>query len=208
MILIMRLELSIVGLFDDLSKFLESRLEEFLRNNPHLELDALSEQLREQEEDTLKLIADLQLQEKRKQDEVLSTAQEIQRWHIRVQKAKNAGREDLAVKAQEREAALLRQGNQLWGQMQGVKERITQAKDLYKQIQQRRQEVQVKATQAQAARTKAQAQQTQQRMDTDTGWWSASSTYPSSNKYDDLEEKFLRWETEAELDEMKRKMGK
>jgi uncharacterized protein (TIGR04376 family) len=208
MILIMRLELSIVGLFDDLSKFLESRLEEFLRNNPHLELDALSEQLREQEEDTLKLIADLQLQEKRKQDEVLSTAQEIQRWHIRVQKAKNAGREDLAVKAQEREAALLRQGNQLWGQMQGVKERITQAKDLYKQIQQRRQEVQVKATQAQAARTKAQAQQTQQRMDTDTGWWSASSTYPSSNKYDDLEEKFLRWETEAELEEMKRKMGK
>lgn len=195
-----------VGLFDDLSKFLESRLEEFLRNNPHLELDALSEQLREQEEDTLKLIADLQLQEKRKQDEVLSTAQEIQRWHIRVQKAKNAGREDLAVKAQEREAALLRQGNQLWGQMQGVKERITQAKDLYKQIQQRRREVQAKATQAQAARTKAQAQQA--RMDTDTGWWSASSSYPSSNKYDDLEEKFLRWETEAELEEMKRNMGK
>ncbi|WP_414623605.1 TIGR04376 family protein [Calothrix sp. CCY 0018] len=194
-----------MGLFDDLSKFLESRLEEFLRNNPHLELDALSEQLREQEEDTLKLIADLQLQEKRKQDEVLSTAQEIQRWHMRVQKAKNAGREDLAAKAQEREAALLRQGNQLWGQMQGVKERITQAKDLYKQIQQRRQEVQAKATQAQAARTKAQAQQ---RIETDAGWWSANSNYPNSSKYDDLEEKFLRWETEAELEEMKRKMGK
>ncbi|MGB3760127.1 MAG: TIGR04376 family protein [Rivularia sp. (in: cyanobacteria)] len=197
-----------MGLFDDLSKFLESRLEEFLRNNPHLELDALLEQLREQEEDTLKLIADLQLQEKRKQDEVLSTAQEIQRWHIRVQKAKNAGREDLAAKAEEREAALLRQGNQLWGQMQGVKERITQAKELYRKIQLRRQEVQTKATQAQAARTQAQAQQ---RMDTDTGWWSASSTYSnsnsSSNSYDDLEEKFLRWETEAELEEMKRKMN-
>ncbi|AFY57924.1 phage shock protein A (IM30), suppresses sigma54-dependent transcription [Rivularia sp. PCC 7116] len=193
-----------MGLFDDLSKFLESRLEEFLRNNPHLELDALLEQLREQEEDTLKLIADLQLQEKRKQDEILSTAQEIQRWHIRVQKAKNAGREDLALKAQEREAALLRQGNQLWGQMQGMKERISQGKELLKQVRQRRQEVQAKAAEAQAARTKAQ---TQQRMETDTGWWSASSTYPSSNKYDDLEEKFLRWETEAELEEMKRKMN-
>ncbi|MBV6627549.1 MAG: TIGR04376 family protein [Rivularia sp. (in: Bacteria)] len=193
-----------MGLFDDLSKFLESRLEEFLRNNPHLELDALLEQLREQEEDTLKLIADLQLQEKRKQDEILSTAQEIQRWHIRVQKAKNAGREDLAVKAEEREAALLRQGNQLWGQMQGMKERISQGKELLKQVRQRRQEVQAKAAQAQAARTKAQAQQ---RMETDTGWWSASSSYPSSNKYDDLEEKFLRWETEAELEEMKRRMN-
>ncbi|MEA5597175.1 TIGR04376 family protein [Rivularia sp. UHCC 0363] len=196
-----------MGLFDDLSKFLESRLEEFLRNNPHLELDALLEQLREQEEDTLKLIADLQLQEKRRQDEILSTAQEIQRWHIRVQKAKNAGRDDLAVKAEEREAALLRQGNQLWGQMQGVKERITQSKELYKKIQLRRQEVQTKATEAQAARTKAQ---TQQRIETDAGWWNASSTYPnsSSKTYDDLEEKFLRWETEAELEEMKRKMGK
>ena len=194
-----------MGLFDDLSKFLESRLEEFLRNNPHLELDALLEQLREQEEDTLKLIADLQLEEKRKQDEILSTAQEIQRWHIRVQKAKNGGREDLAAKAEEREAALLRQGNQLWGQMQGVKERITQAKELLQKVRQRRQEVQAKSAQAQAERAKSQAQQ---RIETDAGWWNASSTYPSSNKYDDLEEKFIRWETEAELDEMKRNMGK
>ncbi|MFN7348495.1 MAG: TIGR04376 family protein, partial [Dolichospermum sp.] len=28
-----------MSLFDDLSRFLESRLEEFLRNNPHLELE-------------------------------------------------------------------------------------------------------------------------------------------------------------------------
>ena len=35
-----------MGLFDDLSRFLENRLEEFLRNNPHLELEALLEQLR------------------------------------------------------------------------------------------------------------------------------------------------------------------
>ena len=170
-----------------------------------MELDALLEQLREQEEDTLKLIADLQLEEKRKQDEILSTAQEIQRWHIRVQKAKNGGREDLAAKAEEREAALLRQGNQLWGQMQGVKERITQAKELLQKVRQRRQEVQAKSAQAQAERAKSQAQQ---RIETDAGWWNASSTYPSSNKYDDLEEKFLRWETEAELDEMIRNMEK
>lgn len=187
-----------VGLFDDLSRFLENRLEEFLRSNPHLEL----EQLREQEEDTLKLIADLQLQEKRSQEEILSTAQEIQRWHIRVQKAKNAGREDLAVKAQEREAALLRQGNQQWGQMQGLKERISQAQDLLKKVQQRRQEVQTKATEAQTARVKAQAQQ---RIET-AGWSNQSRSYSSGN--DPLEETFRRWETEAELEEMKRKMGR
>lgn len=191
-----------MGLFDDLSRFLENRLEEFLRNNPHLELEALSEQLREQEEDTLKLIADLHLQEKRSQEEILSTAQEIQKWHIRVEKAKASGRQDLAAAAQEREAALLREGNQRWGQMQGVKERITQAQQLLQKIQQRRQEVQAKAAEAQTARAKAQAQQ---RIET-SGWGNQTSSYYRS--FDDLEEKFRRWETEDELEQMKRNMGK
>jgi uncharacterized protein (TIGR04376 family) len=187
-----------VGLFDDLSRFLEERLEEFLRNNPHLELEMLLEQLREQEEDTLKLIAELQLQEKRSQDDILSTAQEIQRWHIRVQKAKAAGRQDLASAAQDREDALLREGNQRWGQMQGLKERIIQSQELLRKIQQRRQEVQAKATEAQTARAKTQ---TQQRLETN-----AWQTAPSS--FDDLEDTFQRWETQDELEKMKRNLGK
>ncbi|MCC5638996.1 TIGR04376 family protein [Nostoc sp. CHAB 5844] len=192
-----------MGLFDDLSRFLENRLEEFLRNNPHLELEALLEQLRQQEEDTLKLIADLQVQEKRSQDEILSTAQEIQRWHIRVQKAKDAGRQDLTAAAQEREAALLREGNQKWGHMQGLKERLNQSQELLRKIQVRRQEVQAKAAQAQTARAQAQAQQ--QRIETN-GWWNSSAN--SSRSFDDLEEKFRRWETEDELEQMKRNLGK
>lgn len=191
-----------MGLFDDLSRFLENRLEEFLRNNPHLELEALLEQLREQEEDTLKLIADLQLQEKRSQDEILSTAQEIQRWHIRVQKAKTAGREDLATAASAREAALLREGNQRWGQMQGLKERITQSQELLRKIQQRRQEVQTKAAEAQTARAKTQ---TQQRLETN-GWQNPTTSYSSG--FDDLEDKFRRWETQDELEQLKRNLGK
>jgi len=192
----------IVGLFDDLSRFLENRLEEFLRNNPHLELDALLEQLRQQEEDTLKLVADLQLQEKRSQAEILETAQEIQRWHIRIQKAQAAGREDLAIPAQEREATLLREGNQRWGHMQGLKERITQSQQLLQKIQQRRQEVQTKAAEAQIARAKTQSQQ---RLET-SGW--QNSTSSKSNSVTDLEEKFREWETEDELAQMKRNMDK
>ncbi len=191
-----------MGLFDDFSRFLENRLEEFLRNNPHLELEALLEQLREQEEDTLKLIADLQLQEKRSQEEILSTAQEIQRWHIRVQKAKAAGREDLATAAQAREATLLREGNQRWGHMQGLKERLEQSQALLQKIQLRRQEVQTKAAEAQTARAKAQ---TQQRLETN-GWSNPTSSY--SGSFDDLEDKFRRWETQDELEQMKRNLGK
>ena len=191
-----------MSLFDDLSRFLESRLEEFLRNNPHLELEALLEQLREQEEDTLKLLAELQLQEKRSQDEILSTAQEIQKWHIRIQKAQAAGRQDLATPAQEREAALLREGNQMWGQMQGLKERISQSQELLRKIQQRRQEVQTKAAELQIARTKAQTQ----KVETETHGWNTPTN--SNSNFDDLENTFRRWETQDELEKLKRNMGK
>lgn len=193
-----------MGLFDDFSRFLETRLEEFLRDHPHLELQALEEQLREQEDGTLRLIADLQRQEKRLQDEILSIAQDIQRWHERVAKAKAANRLDLAQAAEEREAALLRQGNQLWGQMQGVKERIESSKELYKQVKQRRQEVKVKAQEVTAAQSRTQSQSSW-----DIPGWKQTANYNTfGSAADPLEQQFKRWEAEADLDELKRQMGK
>ncbi|NES21472.1 MAG: TIGR04376 family protein [Symploca sp. SIO3E6] len=192
-----------MGLFEDLNKFLEQRLDEFLQNNPHLELQALEEQLREQEEDTLKLLADLQLQEKRLQDEILVIAQEIQQWHGRIEKAKSHGRLDLAQPAQEREAALLRQGNQRWGQMEGLKQRIAQAKELINQIKTRRTQVRAKATEVKAARANTQTQQRR-----DTFGWNKSGNPKISHGADSLEEKFKRWEMDEELEQMKRNMGR
>jgi len=191
-----------MGLFDDFSRFLETRLEEFLRSNPHLELQAIEEQLKEQEEDTLRLILDIQKQEKKLQAEILSAAQEIQRWNDRINKAKAAQRLDLAQAAQERQAALLRQGNQRWGQMQGCKERIEKAKELYRQIQVRRKEVRAKAAEA-ATRTTTKTEQ-----NWDTKGWNQSSNYSSFTAADPLEEKFQRWEADEELDRMKRNIGR
>ncbi|AFY81743.1 MULTISPECIES: TIGR04376 family protein [Oscillatoria] len=189
-----------MGLFEDMSRFLETRLEEFMRNNPHLELQVLEEQLREQEEDTLKLILELQRKEKQLQDSILSTAQEIQLWHDRVSKAKAANREDLVRAAQEREASLLREGNQFWGQMQGVKERIEKAKDLYRQIQVRRREVKAKSVEAEAARA-----QTKTQTSWDTGW-NKSYNRSFSSGADPLDQEFRRWEADEELERLKRNM--
>ncbi len=191
-----------MGLFDDFSRFLETRLEEFLRSNPHLELQAIEEQLKEQEEDTLRLILDIQKQEKTLQAEILSAAQEIQRWNDRANKAKAAQRLDLAQAAQERQAALLRQGNQRWGQMQGCKERIEKAKELYRQIQVRRKEVRASAAEA-ATRATTKTEQ-----NWDTKGWNQSPNYSSFNAADPLEQKFQNWEADEELDRMKRNMGK
>lgn len=196
-----------MGLFEDFSHFLETRLEEFLRDNPHLELQALEEQLGEQEEDTLRLIAELKREEKKLQTEILEIAQDIQRWHERIAKAQAANRVDLAAAAQEREASLLRQGNQLWGQMQGVKERIEKSKELYHQVQQRRKEVKVKAAEVEANRTKTQAQKSQQR--NETQGWNQSTNYNSfSSAGDPLESQFKQWEMDQELENLKRNMGR
>jgi uncharacterized protein (TIGR04376 family) len=185
-----------VSLFDDLSRFLESRLEEFIRNNPHLELEMLMEQLQREEEKTIKLITDLQLQERQVQDEILATAQEIQRWHARIQKAKAAGREDLAVPAQAKEDSLLREGNQQWANMQFLKERIVHSQQLLTKVKQRREEVKAKARAMKSDKTKSA---------TNEGTKTADSKFNYSNsKFDDLEEQFRRWEIQDELEEMKR----
>jgi uncharacterized protein (TIGR04376 family) len=196
-----------MGLFEDLSTFLESRLEEFLRNNPHLELQALAEKLREQEEETLRLLTDLQRREKKLQDEILETAQEVQRWHMRIDKAKAAKRFDLVEPAEAREAALLRQGNQLWGQMELVKGRIQQTRDLYQQIQHKRQEVKQKLMEVQAQQQTAKASaRTEQQWQ--TSGWTQTGFNSFRDPTDPLEQTFRRWEMDEELDQLKRNMGK
>jgi uncharacterized protein (TIGR04376 family) len=191
-----------MSVFEDFSNFLEARLEEFLRNNPDLELQALAEKLREQEEETVRLLGELRRRERQLQDEILATAQEVQRWHIRIEKAKTAGRTDLVTPAEEREAALLRQGNQLWGQMEAVKDRIKQSIDLNQQIQRKRQEVTAKVAETQADRAKVRAEQTSQA-------WQNTNWNPSfSTPADPLEQTFRRWEMDEELDELKRQMGR
>lgn len=187
-----------MGLLDDLTHFLETRLDDFLKKNPQLELQALEEQLREQEKDTIRLILDLQKQEKKIENEILSLAQDIKLWHQRIDKARAANREDLAQAAQAKEASLLRLGNQRWGQMKGVKEQIRQARNLVEQVRQRQKEVKAKAQ---------QVKQTQQANSQVTSSWNTEEVYASSyNRHlDPLEEEFRNWEVEQELKQMKQK---
>ncbi|MEL6469736.1 MAG: TIGR04376 family protein [Cyanobacteria bacterium J06623_4] len=191
-----------MSLFDDLSRFLETRLDEFLRANPHLELRALEDQLRGQEEDAIRLLGDLKRREQQLESSILETAKDIQQWHGRIEKAKAANRQDLVGPAQEREAALLRQGNHLWGQMKSVKERVEQTKALREQVRIKRQEVKTKI--AQAATQAAQA--TSATPDWGTAGWN-QTTYSANKAVDPLDESFRRWEAEEELKELKRKMN-
>ncbi|MEM6611063.1 MAG: TIGR04376 family protein [Cyanobacteria bacterium P01_C01_bin.72] len=190
-----------MGLFDDINQFLEERLDEFLRDNPHLELQALEEQLREQEQDTSKLIARLQLEEKSLQEQVLAIANDIQTWHGRIGKAEKANRQDLADAAREREAELLRQGNQIWGQMEGVKQRLTKGKELLLQVKHKRQELK------ESAQAQARTSSTNSSRDT-IGWDRGASSTQYSRSADPLEAEFQKWEVDEELEQIRKNINK
>ncbi|WP_017327964.1 TIGR04376 family protein [Synechococcus sp. PCC 7336] len=183
---------------DDLIRFLELRLEEFLRAHPELELQALEEQLRQQEADTTRAIAQSRAEQQRLQDSILATAREIKRWHERVTQAEAANRPDLAQGARQREADLLSQGNQFWGQMTGVKERIQQMEKLLQQAQLRRQEVEQKLRAMQREQAERQTASASAQTFSWSGW-----SQPSSD-WDELETKFRDLETDLELEELKR----
>jgi uncharacterized protein (TIGR04376 family) len=189
-----------MGLFDDMKRFLETQLDDFMSKNPHLQIQVLEEQLQQQEEDTMTLLVELRQQERQMQSEVLTTAQEIKSWHERVAKAQNAGKTDLAAAAQERVDSLLRQGNQLWGKMQGVKERTAQATQLAETIKVRRLELQKKAAEMKATKASNPV------WETPSIPWSNETTRP--DRSDPLDAEFLRWETEEEMARLKKNLGK
>jgi uncharacterized protein (TIGR04376 family) len=164
-------------------------------------MQVLEEQLQQQESDAVGLLVELRQQEKQIQSEVLVTAQEIKNWHERVAKAQAAGKTDLATAAQERVDALLRQGNQLWGKMQGVKERMTQGNKLLEDIKVRRKELQLKVAEAQAAQMNTNA--TWQQPVTPLG--NAKTKLDPS---DPLDAEFLQWETEEEFNRLKKNLNK
>lgn len=162
---------------------------------------ALEEQLRQQESDTTKLIAETRADQQRLQQSILATAQDIKLWHGRVEKAQQANRPDLAQGAKQREADLLNQGNQLWGQMQGAKERLQNMEELLRRVQQRRQEVRDRITEM-ARSQQAEAATSASVADEEWSGWSQ----PSSN-WSDLEKEFQRFETDLELEAMKKQQN-
>ena len=192
-----------MGLFDDVSQFLETRIDEFLKNNPHLELQALDEKLFEQERESDRLIVDLKSRLQGVESQIRTTAQEIKLWHTRIEKAKTARRLDLVKPAQDHEAKLLREGNQLWGQMELLRDRITQSEDLCQKIKISRQELKVKLEQARSQRAAASPPSS-----TANPWANSWSTQTAPSNSDPLEKEFAKWEAEEELQRLKRDLGR
>ncbi|MEY4298056.1 MAG: hypothetical protein RLZZ423_1235 [Cyanobacteriota bacterium] len=100
--------------FDQLEARLEQQLEAFLRANPAQE--ALLQEQEQQDRDRQRRERRLALQQQAEglRAELLELAAEINRWQQRVGRARQAGAEELAAKAEAHRAALMEQGRQRW----------------------------------------------------------------------------------------------
>ena len=177
-------------LFEDFSNFLESRLDEFLKSNPQLNLSFLQQEVKQQKKDTILLIKNLNSQQKILETKIINLGQEVSTWHSRIEKARQAGRIDLAEGAEKRQASLLQEGNLTWKEMETVKQKNIEAKKLLINLEEKEREINLKVEQLKKTEQKSSS-------------FNYSKTGYSSKVDNDLEAKFQQWEIEAELENLK-----
>ena len=106
--------------WEQLEARLEQQLDAFLRANP-----AQESRLRDQEQQEQRQASQRHAQQRRQQAErlraeLLSLADEIRRWHERVERARAAGATDLAQRAQQHLDQLMERGRQRWQELEGL----------------------------------------------------------------------------------------
>tara|TARA_Y100000287_G_scaffold20165_1_gene14022 strand:- start:1109 stop:1594 length:486 start_codon:yes stop_codon:yes gene_type:complete len=102
---------------DQLERNLEERLDAFLRSNPDQDR-LLQEQHLQDRQRTLSSRRDqMQLQAKELRRQLLTLAEQVQAWGERTKKARNAGAEDLALRAANHVNSLMNQGRDLWNEL-------------------------------------------------------------------------------------------
>ena len=177
-----------MGLFEDFTNFLESRLDDFLQSNPELNLTILGQEIKQQKRDTTQLINNLEFKQKNLEAKIVSLGRDISLWYNRIEKAKQAGRFDLAQEAEKKQASLLQEGNLAWQEMENVKQKSSEAKKLLITLEEKEREIKLKIEQLN------KVNQT---------YSSSSQSYRTYNNNDELEAKFRQWEIEQELQKMK-----
>lgn len=183
---------------EDLSAFLEQRLEDFLAANPGLKLQILLLEVEQQETETSQLLQSLTAQKQRAEQDILGLVDEMRKWTERMQKAEAAHRPDLAQAARQREQDLRQRGNLLWQQMTQSQQQIPATQALLEKIKVRRQEIQAEIRKHQTQAPPPPFSK------------SASAPSPPSSfgqSLDPLEAMFREMELKEALEELKRNMS-
>ena len=116
---------------DQLERNLEERLDAFLRSNPEQDRLLQEQHLQDRQRDLQGRRDQMQSQAKDLRRQLLSLAQQVQAWGERTKKARNAGAEDLALRAENHVNTLMNQGRDLWNELDELGRRF---RDLDQQI--------------------------------------------------------------------------
>ncbi|MFZ9229435.1 MAG: hercynine metabolism protein [Prochlorococcaceae cyanobacterium] len=103
--------------FDDLEARLNQQLEAFLQANPAQQERLEQQEARERQEQLSRSRLELQQQAEQQRQALLELVSEIRQWQGRSSKARSAGADALAARAETHLAALMLQGRRRWQQL-------------------------------------------------------------------------------------------
>ena len=102
---------------DQLEQNLEERLDAFLHSNPDQDRLLQEQHLQDRQRDLSSRRDLMQIQARDLRRQLLSLAEQVQAWGERTRKARNAGADDLALRAEKHVQTLMDQGRDLWNEL-------------------------------------------------------------------------------------------
>jgi hercynine metabolism protein len=168
--------------FSQLERQLEQQLESFLRANPAQEQLLRQQEQRERLQRLRRRRLDLQASAERARADLLKLAGEIRQWQERVQRARAAGADALAERAESHLAELMARGRDRW-------QALGQLGDDYRQVEQELDEL---AHGSSNGATEA------------TGSPGSATAAAEDSGMEDLEQAWSRFESEQDLEQLRR----
>ncbi|MCB4399731.1 hercynine metabolism protein [Synechococcus sp. MU1625] len=124
---------------EQLERELDARLSAFLRNNP-VQDNLFSEQhLRDRAGALQRQRQQLQSEAKQQRQQLLRLADDVRGWRSRVDRAKAAGADDLAKRAEQHLSSLMNQGRALWADLEDLGRRFNEVERQLDELVQQRQ---------------------------------------------------------------------
>ena len=102
---------------DQLEQNLEERLDAFLHSNPDQDHLLQEQHLQDRQRDLSSRRDLMQIQARDLRRQLLSLAEQVQAWGERTKKARDAGADDLALRAEQHVKTLMDQGRDLWNEL-------------------------------------------------------------------------------------------
>ena len=124
---------------EQLERELDARLSAFLRNNP-VQDNLFSEQhLKDRAVALQRQRQQLQSEAKQQRQQLLRLADDVRGWRSRVDRARAAGADDLAKRAEQHLSSLMNQGRALWADLEDLGRRFNEVERQLDELVQQRQ---------------------------------------------------------------------